>query len=239
MSRPQELDPDARYWEWVERIRRITDETTTLFWSRRLFRAVQRMFDTNSALQSVGGDAWQWIAGLYGRDAVMAIRRELDGQAGVLNLLHLLHDMEHHAYVLTRARYRAFLPDPSRFPAGFIDQQFEHLGGPPGPGSLDNHIPADAIAGDRAELQRETRAVFDYAQRLVAHRTPIGELPLTLREVDDAMRAVLRCLRKYYDLLTGGFLAGPTPVPQFDWLAPFRISLATPDFSLPRDEFDP
>jgi len=34
-------------------------------------------------------------------------------------------------------------------------------------------------------------------------------------------------------------LVGPTPVPQFDWLAAFRFAWAVPDFNLPRDEFDP
>jgi hypothetical protein len=240
MSRPPtELDADARYREWVERIQRIKGETFTLFWNRRLFRAVQRMFETNETLQTSGADLWQWIAGLYGRDAVMAIRRELDGQAGVLNLFHLLHDMEAYSHILTRARYRGSFAEKPQFPRGLIDQQFERFGGPPGPGTLDDHIPAAAIAADRAQLQHETRVVFEYAQRLVAHRTPVGELPLTLREVDTAMRAVFQCLRKYYGFLAGGSLVGPTPVPQFDWLAPFRFAWAAPNFNLPRDEFDP
>ena len=34
------------------------------------------MCATNAALQNNGGDVWQWMRGLYGRDAVMAIRRE-------------------------------------------------------------------------------------------------------------------------------------------------------------------
>src|SRR5437867_2616440 len=34
------------------------------------------MCETNAALQNGGGDGWQWMPGLYGRDAVMAIRRE-------------------------------------------------------------------------------------------------------------------------------------------------------------------
>lgn len=91
---PTELDADARYREWIDRIQRIKAETFSLFWNRRLFRAVQHMFETNAALQACGADVWQWVAGLYGRDAVMAIRRELDRQAGVLNLFHLLHDMK-------------------------------------------------------------------------------------------------------------------------------------------------
>ena len=236
---PTEPDSDTRYRGWIERIQRIKTETYYLFWNRRLFRAVQRMFQTNEALQRAKGDAWAWIAGLYGRDAVMAIRRELDGQAGVLNLFHLLHDMETHSYVLTRARYHGSFAELPAFTAHLVDQTFERFGGPPGPGAPEDHIPATVIANDRVRLQQDTKAAFDYAQRLVAHRTPIGELPLTIREVDDAMRAVFHCLRKYYGFLAGGSLAGPTPVPQFDWLAPFRLAWALPTFDLPQDEFDP
>jgi hypothetical protein len=239
MTRSTELDADARYRGWIDRIQLIKTETYSLFWNRRLFRAVQHMFQTNTALQDNGGDVWQWVAGLYGRDTVMAIRRELDGQAGVLNLFHLLHDIEAHAYVLTRARYRQSFADVPRYPIQLIDRQFERFGGAPGPGTLDDHIPAAAVAHDRAELQRDTRAAFDYAQRLVAHRTPVGEVPLTLQEVDAAMRAVFRCLGKYYGFLLASSIVGPTPVPQYDWLAPFRFAWATPDFTLPRDEFDP
>jgi len=169
------------------------------------------MFQANEALQNSGGDAWAWIAGLYGRDAVMAIRRELDGQAGVLNLFHLLHDMETHPHVLTRARHRGSFVELPQFRAQLVDQEFERFGGPPGPGTPEDHIPAAVIANDRAQLQRDTKAALDYAQRLVAHRTPIGEMPLTIREVDEAMRAVFRCLSKYYGFLAGGHSPGRHP----------------------------
>lgn len=232
-------DADARYRDWIDRIERIRTETFSLFWNRRLFRAVQHMFATNEALQASGQHVRRWIAGLYGRDAVMAIRRELDGQTGVLNLFHLLHDIEAHPDVLTRARHRRSYAERLQIPDWLIDQQFEEFGGPPGPGTPDDRIPAAVIATDRARLQQETRAAFEYAQRLVAHRTPVGQLALTIEQVDTAMRAVFQCLKKYHGFFTGGSIAGPTPVPQFDWLAPFRFPWAMPDFNLPRDEFDP
>jgi hypothetical protein len=118
--------------------------------------ALQHMCETNAALEDSGGDVWQWMAGLYGRDAVMAIRRERDGQAGILNLFQLLHDMEAYSHILTRVRYRGSLAELPQFPTRLIDEQFEQCGGPPGPGTPDDHIPAAAIAEDRAHLQHET-----------------------------------------------------------------------------------
>jgi len=174
-----ESDSDTRYRGWIERIQRIKTETYYLFWNRRLFRAVQHMFQTNEALQKVEG--------MPGRGS---------------------HDMETHPHVLTRARYRGSFAELPQFRAQLVDQEFERFGGPPGPGTPEDHIPAAVIANDGAQLQRDTKAAFDYAQRLVAHRTPIGEMPLTIREVDEAMRAVFRCLSKYYGFLAGGSLAG-------------------------------
>ena len=60
MSRPPtEIDAEARYREWIDRIQWIKSEMFTLFWNRRLFRAVRHMFETNAALQNSGGDVWQ------------------------------------------------------------------------------------------------------------------------------------------------------------------------------------
>lgn len=235
-GQPPEISPDERYSDWVKRIQRIQAETTYLFWSRKLFRAVQRMFQTNRRLGASGGDVWEWLKGIYGRDAVMAIRRELDGQAGVVNLFHLLHEMEEHACILTRARYHALFSASPGFRLAIIDKEFARLGGPSGSGNPEDHVSPQAIAQDLATLHQKTDAAFSYAQRLVAHRTPAGEIPLTLDEVDEAVEAIFRCLRRYYVLLTGKALARATPVPQYDWLAPFRIPWAISDFEPPPDE---
>jgi len=203
------LDAEARYRDWSDRIERISAETATLFWSRKLVRAIGRMFETNEELRNSGGHVWNLILRLYGRDAVVAIRRELDGQARVVNLFHLLHDMEAHARILTRTRYHTLMAGSSIRPIT-IDRQFEKtFGAPPGPGTPEDHVPPEVIKGDRALLKKETAKVLDYAQRFVAHRTPADTFPLTLQEVDDAIQAVHRCLAKYRVLLTGR--SGPPP----------------------------
>ena len=61
------LSPDERYRDWVERIERIQTETTYLFWIRKLFRAIRKMFQTNQPLGEVGGmlgnGSWASMAG--------------------------------------------------------------------------------------------------------------------------------------------------------------------------------
>jgi len=234
--REVDTDADQRFQSWVERIRLVQKETVQLFWNRKMFQAVARMFETNEELRRTGDHVWWWLAGLYGRDAVMAVRRELDGQAGVLNLYHLLHDMERNAAILTRRRYRNHARILATVASDYVDEQFHEFGGPPGPGTAGDYISPQAIARDRKALQDDTAAALEYAQRLVAHRTPVGELDLTLREVDRAVQALHDCLTKYYAFLTGSALVARTPVAQFNIVAPFRIPWATDEYAVPDDD---
>ena len=82
--------------------------------------------------------------------------RERDGQAGGLNLFRLLHGMEAHVSHLDPGAVPWVVGGVATFPTRLIDEQFEQCGGPPGPGTPDDHIPAAAIAEDRAQLQHET-----------------------------------------------------------------------------------
>jgi hypothetical protein len=79
-----------------------------LLWSSRVHAAD---FKTNSALHECGHHVWEWISRFYGRDAAMLIRRELDKQAGAVNLRHLLHDIEQHFDVRTSQSKAYTLPD--------------------------------------------------------------------------------------------------------------------------------
>jgi len=192
--RPEQLNDDERYRTWMERIHRIQTETADLFWNRKIFRAVDRMFETNPELGK-NTYLWNWLAETYRRDAAIAVRREMDGQAGAENLYHLLHEMEKHAPLLTRTKYHAFFQKVpvlqynyggfqgiGAFPTGEIDVQFDCFCGPPGPGKVDDHIPRQIIACDRKILEAETKKVVDYAQRLVAHRTPTGQMELSKKD---------------------------------------------------------
>ena len=149
----------------------------------------------------------------------MCVRRELDGQAGALNLWHLLHDMEDNARLLSRDRYARLYAEET--PREIVDDDFQRLG-PLGETDGVVHILASAVRQDRESLEVRTRPVEEYAERLVAHRTPVGELTLSIEAVDEALGAIFECMNKYHVLLTGTSIAFATPVPQFDFLAAFR-----------------
>lgn len=195
-----------RFADWSREIEAIYLETINIFWNRKLFRAVRSMFETNEELASTGHHVWQWIAGMYARDASMLIRRELDKQHGVINLRHLLHDIEKHPQVFekhSKARRRPTSEDVRR---------------------------------DREELEAATAKVRHYAERLLAHRTPVTEIVVSWDDLDVAVKAVLQVMRRYYAYLTASDLAFATPVAQFDWLKPFTLPWAKDTFEEPLDD---
>jgi len=200
------MTDEERFAEWTRQIRASYEETVQTFWNRKLFRALRRMFETNQELASTGRHVWDWIAGMYLRDASMLIRRELDKQRGAMNLRHLLHDIEAHPHVLQKYSKARHVPRP------------------------------EDVRVDREELEAATTTVRNYAERLLAHRTSATEIVVTWDDLDVAVKAVLRTMRRYYGYLTASNLAFATPVAQFDWLKPSTISWAIDTFAEPPDD---
>jgi hypothetical protein len=226
---------------WTADIERILDETTFLFWSRKYYRTVAKMFDLNEELRECGSDAWTWIKGMYGREAAMAVRREVDDQPNAITLVNLLYDIEKNAHLLTRERHERRYGDLLHWMRSDIDAAFVKLGGAPPPGSPTDSIPPSTIAKDREALQAATKATRLYAHRELAHRQRNEQqLTLPFNELDAAVAALFTCLRKYYGILKGAGLLGATPVHQFDWIKPFTIPWVRDDsFEPPRDQWDP
>jgi len=200
------VSDEARFRDWVTYIGAIRQESIELFWNRKLFRAVRLMFRTNLELDDRGRHVWEWIAGMYARDAAMLVRRELDKQSGVVNLRHLLHDIEAHPDVLRSHSQALDLPS------------------------------ATDVRRDRESLEAHTGRVREYAERLLAHRTRSAGPDVSFAEVDQAVRAVLQMMRRYYGFLTATDLLAGTPVARFDWLAPFRMPWVVGQFEEPSDD---
>ena len=92
------------------------------------------------------------------------------------------------------------------------------------------------VRRDREELEVSKAKVRTYAERLLAHRTSASEIVVTWSDLDVAVKAVLRAMRRYYGYLTGSYLAFATPVAQFDWLKPFTLPWASNTFAEPPND---
>jgi hypothetical protein len=78
---------------WHSHIEIISDEAQYLATNRQRIREIQRMFYENARLGPYRYSTLHWLMQLWGADALMGVRRELDGQHGVTNLWHMLHEM--------------------------------------------------------------------------------------------------------------------------------------------------
>lgn len=214
-SKPR-LSDDGQWAAWQAHIERIVTETIYAFESRLVFRTILEMYQDNPRLQQDGAFVYDWIGGVYGRDQVMAVRRELDRDSEVVNLIQLMYQIVRRPDVISRARYLAHFPPDTVFSAREQNEQFDRLCGK-GP-----FINVAMVRSDRNKLERKCRAVIKYANKLVAHRTT-AQVPLTFKQIHEAMDAIEGILKKYYVILTGKALAGAEPAIQFPWRDVFRI----------------
>ena len=224
---------DELYARWQEQIERIRTETTYLFTTRFRWREVVKMFEYNQALNKVGGPAYQWLLGIWGRDAIMAVRRELDDQHGAVNLVHMLHEIEKRPQVLTRRRYLAHIkPSDPDFLTETMNEDFNRFGcvTTPGGDPDEDHIDPTVVRADRQHLQEEASATFEYAQQMVAHRTPIDKLEIQISDIHRAIDAIHPVLRKYYVILTGNGIATSEAAFQYHWKEAFEHVWANSEY---------
>jgi hypothetical protein len=132
---------------------------------------------------------------------------------------------------MTRRRYLAFIePGDHRYTRQLMNKDFDKWGAvPDGSGEpLNDYIPKAATAADRNALEKATFTAFDYAQRMVAHRTPVGALEIKIKEINEAIDALEPVVQKYYCMFTARSLMTVLPAVQFDWAKPFDIAWRIP-----------
>lgn len=102
---PPALTEDKQWEQWEKDIRRIYTETVYAFENRLVYRELWQIFKNNPKLSAEGGFIWGWIKGIYGRDQVLAVGREVDRHTEVINLIQLMYQMTKRPKVISRARF--------------------------------------------------------------------------------------------------------------------------------------
>lgn len=223
MALERDMSPDDRYSEWIRIVERIRAEQTSHAWDFRLFRLMRAVFDANPGLAENGGFLFEWMADNYLDSSLMLLRRELDKQANVENLRTLLADMQQHASLLSRLRYRQrFLGDSGIDPA-MANRMFDRHPLVKVPSNQDDdHIAPASIEEDFNRLATNWEHLRVFAERTRAHRTPAGNPPThTIGELHKALGEVRTITKKYYALLTASSISWE-PVPQFNVMKPFE-----------------
>jgi hypothetical protein len=216
---------DEQVWaRWQERIERIRHELHYVYTNRNKFRIMTKMFEDNPKLKAIGGQIFEWLFFQWARDAIIAVRRELDPDSNTVSLGCMLDEMVERPEVLTRRRYVGRIRDESDFRWRMLNTVFDGYGLIKATDSMGDYMDPVCIQNDRDALDTECKPVKDYANRMLAHRTPIEEMPLTIGQLNKAIDVFEPMFVKYYAIVNGASLMGLEPSIIGDWTAPFRIA---------------
>lgn len=158
-------------------------------------------------LHRTGGHVLDWMYFNYVTAIAMTLRRELDHQK-TANLRHLLHEMEERPQVITRGRYRALWPESERRDRfGGPDRDFErHQIVRVRHDPERDYIAPEEFRSDREQLITQTEVVREFVERTFAHRSPEKPAAVTLKQVHDAVEAIVEMFKKYYTLFRAASL---------------------------------
>jgi len=210
--------PDSRYDKWCGWLEEINGEIITICWYRTVWRTLVDMVQDNPEIPP--SHVFGYLAGTYTASQASAVRRQAEVSSRVISLGRLLRELGSYPEVLSRQRY------VSLFPAGMAQVigagEFAKYFG----GATRKHLDRQVVVGDLARLGNVAQRIKVFADKYVAHydrdREPSTDLPAS-HELDTAIDVLGELLKKYTLLLKAQDLARVDPIPQYDWLAPFRV----------------
>ena len=199
--------------KWIRWIDVIRKDTENILLNKDIHNRYLEIVKTNKEIQSPS-DFHEWTIRNYASYVVMAIRRQLDNDNGVISLKRLLTELKESPQLLTKAWFRTLysgISNNGRIPMEvFADGDFEcHAG------KLEHFDPAIAEA-DIAQLETLGKAITRYANKQIAHRTKV-EATLTFSEINKCLDEFGSIVKKYILLLTASGYDSLTPVFQYDW----------------------
>lgn len=213
---PKKLSDEEQWEAWQKHLERVHLYITEVFRHRLIFNEITAMLQGHPTLATStdAGYVYDWLRDLYAHYVTMAVRREIDRDANVVNLRRLLWEISRRPKVLSRERYLrhfAGLQDQKRW-----DSNFTEIAG------RGSYIDAKIVKKDLNDLEDEAAAVKRYANKVVAHQTG-EEATATIRDVNRALEHISQLLQKYYALFTGNSLAGAEPTILVPWRRAFRV----------------
>lgn len=211
-----------KWRRWLDRIR---DDLHDIHGNQAAFNEINSML-TNPAIP--GSAIIDYIAGNYARSQAVAVRRQTDVGGRSITLGRLLTELKA-TDLITREWVVGQFPWGMQ---GFGDRQFDAWA------YLDPEHPAADEPGDalspgvvERDIQRlahTANPIRRYVDTHLAHADakPTKDIP-TFADLADAINVVGDVFNRYHTLLTGTSILQLAPVPQYDWLAPFRVPWLT------------
>lgn len=195
---------------WCSRFDALRDEVLGLHHSRRVWREVRFMIETNPDVHR-SGIAEHWLTQCYSVAQLSAVRRQVDRRKDVLSLWRLLDELARKPTMVTRSWFAAELQSrPVSAPyVASLSAEFDKFAGHGG-AILDRRT-AEA---DRDRLWSVAEAAKLVVDQSVAHLTEVtgamhsGTALITWGELDTAINTVGELYKKYYGLRYPGQVLG-------------------------------
>ncbi|HXC77097.1 MAG TPA: hypothetical protein VNU19_08590, partial [Candidatus Acidoferrum sp.] len=185
--------------------------------NRAVWRAVNGMIAVHPAMPPSHFFAVQ--AQNYATTQAVAVRRQADVSGQVITLGGLLADIAGKPEHLTRERYVSMYPWGMQHLGDRDFDAFTHAGGA--------HVDPTLVASDQRRLSDQSQSIRTYVNRRLAHFDKKPPPVPNFDDLDAAIDTLGSLFHKYNLLLTGADRAFMEPIPQYDWLAPFRIPWMT------------
>ena len=222
-TRVPEPKNDSRINKWRGWLERIREDLHDIFLNQAAHTEITSML-TGRAIP--GSAIVDCIFGNYARSQAIAVRRQTDAGGQSITLRRLLNELLSNPELITRDWY------VGQFPWGtqhLGDRQFNtwaHLDPEhPDPDEPGDRLLPGIVERDILLITNKTGLVRRYVDTHVAHAdaSPVKDIP-TFADLADAITTVGEIFQRYYTLLTLSSITQLDPVPQYDWLAPFRVA---------------
>jgi len=196
---------------WCTRFDALKDEVLGLHHSRRVWRAVRAMIETNPGVQR-SGIAEHWLTQCYSVAQLSGVRRQVDKRKDVVSLWRLLDQLARQPAMATRSWFIAELqsrPESARYVTR-LAAEFDAFAGAGNP--VTDRSVAEA---DRDRLWNVAQSAKHVVDQFVAHQTDATARPgytgpalITWGELDTAIDTLGELYRKYYKLRHPGNTVG-------------------------------
>lgn len=206
--------PDARRDKWIGWIDAIGRDVSDLFIARMAWRGMVEIWTTRTP-PLPDSFVFAYFANTYVRTQAVGIRRQVDRRRDVQSMARLLDEL---ARFPDRIGYDFFVGRYAWGSQWVGHDAFEEFD-PTRTGKLDPRVPR----ADHEALLLEGEQVKTWVDQHVAHLalTPTAAVP-TFDELDSGLDLLGELYQKWLAVLTGAGLTHVEPVPQYDWVAPFR-----------------
>jgi hypothetical protein len=182
--------PDA----WLDVLRRIDQEVTTLLTHRQMWKEFQEVASRSQILEEES-DFYFWVMDLYGPSQALGIRKMNDRHSKTGSFKRLLQSMSVEPQRLTAEWFRSETEEPL---ARELDADFATHADPQGLGHLNPEVPRD----DMAALNVISENVKRYVDQHVAHAQLQADAAVPVySDLDAALDKQFELLQKYTFLL--------------------------------------